>query len=336
MPVSKTFHDVTSTPTRVVIFLFVALALIALMGIAITQRSSRTSPDKDTNAIPKEIVTLSPHTLIYGSWDTNQSLITAYDLSTGREGIIAVLPLNIKKVTVTSPNTLIFINETLGAQDHGREIVQYNLTSKTQETIYQVSDGFGIDDYVISPDFQSIAIWEVQLNSESGTLLDGKSSVYTTKIGSQTKNVIYEESVSDTNPARYPRAILNDGTVFMDKFLPNSGAGWAYGISVSNFTGTEKQDLANMQNGTYGTQPVLSPDGKYLAFAGYDGSKGSGTTDVGGFRRALLSPNTVELLDTSTRQRIKQENIANTNIYTSIKWNDASNLFVMSQGANPE
>lgn len=334
MPANKTLHDFATTPTRIVIFLFVALTLVALMGVAITSRN-RQSPDRNNpNSVPKEVVTLSPHTIIYGSWTSNASLITAYDLSTGREGIIAALPIDIKKVTVTSPDTLIFINGVTGAQDHGREIVLYNLTLKSQETIYRASEGFGIDDYVVSPDFKSLAVWETQLNDESGTLLDGKSSVYTLKVGSQTKNVIYEENVTIDNPVRYPRAILNDGTVFMDRFLPNSGAGWAYGMSVSNFNGSQKEDLADMRNGTYGTQPVLSPDGKYLAFAGYEGT--NGTTLVDGYRRALVAPNTVELLDTATRQRVKQTNLANSNIYPFVDWNNESNLLIASQGTSEE
>jgi len=337
MPVSQKLQDFAGTPTRVVIFLFVALVLIALMGIAITQRGGKTTPTKNNpNAIKKDIVTLSPHTLIYGSWTSNRSIITAYDLSTGREGIIAVLPVNIKKVTVTSPNTLLFISSVANAQDHGREIVEYNLLSQTQKTVYKASEGFGIDDYVISPDFHTIAVWEAQLDKEVGTLLNGKSRVYTMKLGEETKYIIYDESVSETNPAHYPLAITNNGTVFMDRFLPNSGAGWAYGMSVSNFNGSEKKDLDSMQNGTYSTQPVLSPNGKYLAFAGYDGSKGSGTSEVEGFRRALVVPNTVELLDTTTYERIKQENIPNTNIYPVIGWNDNTSLFVVSQGQNTE
>lgn len=338
MPVSQKLQDFAGTPTRVVIFLFVALVLIALMGIAITQKDGKTTPTKNNpNSIKKDIVTLSPHTLIYGSWTSNRSIITAYDLSTGREGIIAVLPVNIKKVTVTSPNTLLFISGVANAQDHGREIVEYNLLSQTQKTVYKASEGFGIDDYVTSPDFHTLAVWEAQLDKEVGTLLNGKSRVYTMKLGEETKYLIYDdEVVSEANPAHYPLAVTNNGTVFMDRFLPNSSAGWAYGMSVSNFNGSEKKDLDTMQNGTYSTQPVLSPDGKYLAFAGYDGSKGSGVSDVEGFRRSLVIPNTVELLDTTTYERIKQTNLPNTNIYPVVEWNNNTNLFVVSQGTTEQ
>ncbi|MCL5438961.1 MAG: hypothetical protein M1268_03155, partial [Patescibacteria group bacterium] len=114
------------------------------------------------------------------------------------------------------------------------------------------------------------------------------------------KNLIYDEVAN--NPVHYPRAILDNGEVYLDTFLPNSGAGWAYGMSVSNFTGTDKKDLDNMKNGTYGTQPVLSPDGKYLAFAGYSGTDGKNDQD--GFRISLVKTNTLEKLDTQTKERL--------------------------------
>lgn len=336
MPDEVSVVERINTPTRVVIFLLIAIALIALMAFAIINNDTRTPNALDPNSARQDVVTLSPHTLVYGSWSGNQSVITAYDLSTGREGIIAVLPVNIKKVSVTSPDTLIYISGITGAQDHGREISEYNLTARTTKTIYTTSEGFGIDDYVLSPDSKRIAVWEVQLDSDSGTLLNGRSRVFTAQVGNQTKNSIYDESVTDTNPVRYPRAVLNDGTVFMDRFLPNSGAGWAYGMSVSNFIGTQKEDLESMQNGTYGTQPIASKDGKYLAFAGYDGTQGDGAMLVDGYRRALVSPNTVELLNTQTRERIKLPNILNSNIYTYLNWNSPTDLLITVQAKSAQ
>ena len=327
MPVHKKPRDFTNTPTRIVIFLFVALALIALMGIALSN-----SPSSKTGPSPRlsETINLSPHTLIYGSWATGSSVIVAYDLSTGREGIIARLPENIKKVSVLSPNSLLFINKT-DLSDHGREIVQYNLTSQEATVTYRTSDSYGIDNYVLSPDSKRLAVWEVQVNKDSKTLRNGKSRVYTAFVGEIGKNLIYDEQATEENPVRYPIAILNNGTIFMDRFLPNSGAGFAYGISMSNFIGTQKEDIAAMQNGTYGTKPLLSPDGTHLIFTGYNGAKGNGQTIVNGFRRSLVSANTVELLDTQTLQRTKLENLPTTNLYSAVNWHtDSTNVFIAS------
>ena len=66
-----------------------------------------------------------------------------------------------------------------------------------------------------------------------------------------------------------------------------------------------------MANGTYGTQPVASPDGSMLVFTGYDGSKGSGVEIVSGMRRSIISSNTVEILELSTLTRRKLSNLSN-------------------------
>ncbi len=334
MPAHTKNRDFSGTPTRIVIFLFAALTLIALMGIALSN-NPETKNDKKPLPITKEIINISPHTLIYGTWSANSSLVIAYDLSTGKEGIIASLPANIKKVTVISPDSLLFINNT-DDRDHGQEIVQYSLTSQKSSVIYRASDGFGIDDYVLSPNFKRLAVWEIQVNAESGTVMGGKSRVYTALTGESGRNIIYDEAVTPSNPVRYPQAILDNGTVFMDRFLPNSGAGWAYGMSISNFIGTQKEDIAVMQNGTYGTRPVLSPDGKYLAFAGYTGSNGDGKSEFNGFRRALVYPNTVEILDVTTLERERLVNLPQNRIYSSVAWNNDSNNLLFTIQAPTE
>ncbi len=335
MPDHNKAHGFSATPTRIVIFIFIALTLIALMGLAISKKTDQNRQNKQAQQQPREIVTISPHTIVYGTWTANSSAIIAYDLSTGWEGVIANLPVNIKKVTVSSPTTIIYINKT-DNRDHGKEIVQYNLLTQQRNVIYKATDSFGIDDYVVSPDFKRIAVWEVQVNEQSGTLLNGRSRVYSTIVGETGKNIIYDETVILANPIRYPLAILNDGTIFSDKFLPNDGAGWAYGMSVSNFIGTEKSDISSMQNGTYGTKPVLSPDGKYLAFSGYDGGRGMGTAEIDGFRRALLNSNTVELLDVDTLERKKLPNLSSSNFYSAVSWNsDSENLLVSSNNRDP-
>src|SRR5690606_38285587 len=101
---------------------------------------------------------------------------------------------------------------------------------------------FGSDDYAISPNKRYIATWEVQVNGETNTLLNGKSRVHSIDISApSSKHLIYDEVPTEFTPVHYPTAVLDDGTVFMDSFLPNAGAGWAYGMAVSNFNGTNKK-----------------------------------------------------------------------------------------------
>lgn len=305
-------------PRTIIIFLGAVLLFGTIIFYSLSQFKSSPDSNNEQEEQNEEVVKqISSDTLVYGTWTGEQSVILGYDLETGKEAVLATLPSNVKKVSVLSPDTLLFINDT-DVRDHGQEIALYTVSSKTTTPLISATPGFGIDDYVLSPDKQSIATWEVQLEPTSGVLRGGKSRVYTAKTTQNSpKNLIYDEIA--TGPVHYPRAILNDGTVFMDRFLPNDGAGWAQGMSVSNFTGTQKEELANMANGTYGGQPQASPDGKYLAFTGFLGEQGN-QTRRGGYRRAMLTPNTVELLDTTTRERIKVPNLSTDNIYSDVSW----------------
>lgn len=262
-------------------------------------------------------------TLVYGVWTGQESVIRTVDTATSTVATIASLPLQIKKVSVLPNKHLLYIDQT-DTKDHGTRISVYDVERKAISYSIQASDGFGIDDYVLSPDKKFIAIWEVSFAQGSQILQGGRSRVYAVDLSRPTvKELLYDEVSSDTTPVHYPRAILNDGTVFADKFLPNDpkgGAGWAYGMSVVDFDGTNKREIDTMKAGTYGTQPYLSPDGKYLVFAGYDGSRGEGTAVNNGYRQALLTPNTVELLNTQSLQRFKLPNLPNSDTYPSAKW----------------
>jgi hypothetical protein len=178
-----------------------------------------------------------------------------------------------------------------------------------------------------------IAVWEVQYSEDSGTLSNGRAKVYTANLGQTAKNLIYDENIVANTPIHFPLSITNDGTVFSDKVIPNSAAGWAYGMSTSNFTGTDKQDIESMQNGTYSMYPLPSPDGKYFAFGGYDGTFGPGTETTDGFRKALTHTNTIEYLDINTLERKKIPNTSPTTRYgSSVKWIDTSTFTYDSFG----
>ncbi|HRN96792.1 MAG TPA: hypothetical protein PLD54_05075, partial [Candidatus Levybacteria bacterium] len=309
------------SPKSIILFLAVIVVLIigVFYGVAqVRNDSSDTKKDTQENT-SDEIVNIAPYTLVYGSWSGNSSVIFAHDLSTGKDSVLAQLPFDIKKVSVIDDDTLMYIAQT-NVHDQGREVVTYDLTTQQETVLLQASEGFGIDDYVLSPDKKYISLWEVQqTQDEAEVLLGGRSRVYTAETTKpNVKNLIYDEVATVENPVRYPLAILNDGTVFMDRFLPNSGVGWAYGMSVSNFTGTDKRDLANMQNGTYGTKPELSPDGKHLLFLGYD--KSDGLSDVDGFRKAVITSNTISVLDTQSLE-ISHLTASDTTKYSRPRWN---------------
>lgn len=326
------------SPQRSSKTILVVVLVLAILGAAVSYTVLRSTPpskqeeeeqaQQDEKQADDSFQAIAPNVIIYGSWRGEKSVVKSFNLDTGGKRVLARLGTAVKKVHVLSPDELLYIDKT-DNRDHGRSLVVHTVSTKKENTVYKADQGFGIDDYVVSPDKRYVAVWEVRFSEGSGVLAGGSSRVYSLDLdSSQKKNRLYDDVQVGETPVHYPRAILNTGQVFLDKFLPNSTAGWAYGMSVSNFTGTQKQDITTMQNGTYGTQPTLSPDGKYLAFAGYDGSQGSGIQVVDGFRRALLRSNTVELLDTQTLQRQKLANVPNTNTYSYVAWDAVSGKLI--------
>ncbi len=310
---------------RNILFLALAIFVIILLPLALSG-SQRSSQNTSNQTGKSSLQNLSSHTIVYGVWSGESSVIKGIDLNSGNQYILAKLPSNIKKVTVLDANRLLYIDKT-DEKDHGREIAIYNIKEQKSTPLFSTAADFGIDDYAISPNKRYLATWEVQASGETNTLLNGKSRVHSIDISApSTKHLLYDEVSTAVTPVHYPSAVLDDGRVFMDSFLPNAGAGWAYGMSVSNFDGTNKRNLDTMQNGTYSTQPKLSQDGKMLVFAGYDGTKGSGISLNQGFRQALVSPNTVETLDTATLARKKLPNLSNQNIYGRVNWDVTGNV----------
>jgi len=302
------------------IFLLLLLSLSGGLFLRLQGNKARDlSPTQQDNSNKPQAKFIAPASLVYGYWTKDKSILAVLDLSTGQDGVLAELPLNVKHIKILDSGRIIYIKDT-DERDYGKEIVVRFLDSKTEKTVVKADSNFGIDDYVVSPNLKYLAVWEVS-PSEEGTLFGGKSRVYTVDVSDPSrKNLIYDEASSLGITLSYPIAITNNGDLFTDKFLPNSGAGWGYGVSVSNFTGTAKQDIPSLQNGMISTQFELSPDGKKLLFAGYDGRKGSGTSEIDGFRRAILSSNTLEVFDLATRQKKTLLAASNDDIFSDPNW----------------
>lgn len=326
------------------VLLFIVLVMIGLLAGSSAKKSDQANEVNVTAAPSQAIEKISTtppapnahnpsQIMLYGAWTGQTTAIRAVDLGSSNTFLVATLPLDVKKVSVLSSQNLIYIDQ-VDTKDHGKRITVFNIKEKTSTFSIQASTGYGIDDYVLSPDKKYIAIWEVQFAKNTQILQGGKSRVYAVDLSRPTvKNILYDETSSPTQPIHYPRAILNNGTVFADTFMPNDpngGAGWAYGMSVVDFDGANKKDIETMKAGTYGTQPVLSPDGKYLVFSGYDGSKGDGKAVVNGYRQALLTPNTVDVLNTQSLKRFKLPNLSNTNTYTAADWEIQTGNVIMT------
>jgi hypothetical protein len=327
------------------IFLVILIIVLGIVFGEVSNKDSDKAKQTDITQVPTQAIDQIKTTpaapdaqnpsqiMLYGAWTGQTSVVKAVDLGSSTSFLVATLPLEIKKVSVLSSQNLIFIDQ-IDTRDHGKRITVYNIKDKTSSFSIPAANGYVIDDYVLSPDKKYLAIWEIQFASNSQVLLGGKSRVYAVDLSRPTvKNLLYDEQSSLKLPVHYPRAILNDGTVFADTFMPNDpngGAGWAYGMSVVDFDGANKRDIEFMKAGTYGTQPSLSPDGKYLLFAGYDGAKGDGNTLNNGYRQALLTPNTVDLLNTQTLKRFTLPNLDNTNTYSAVSWEVQTGNVIMT------
>jgi hypothetical protein len=330
MDTAQSTSPSSGSPLRWIAFIIVVLVLSTAGFTALRdpQSNGPTDPNQQNQAPTGQAASpIAPNTLVYGTWTNGSSEITAADLSSRKSTSIASLPVAIKKVTVLSPESLLYIDET-NTRDHGKQLKVFDIKNKKEKTSIPAASGFGIDDYVVSPNKRYVAIWEVAFANGSEILQGGRSQVYVVDLTNPTqKRLLYNEVAGSDTPIHYPRAVLNDGKVFTDKFIPNdenSGMGWAYGMSVVDFNGNNNKDIDSMAHGTYGTQPFLSPDGKSLVFAGYDGTLGDGKAIRGVVRQALLTPNTVELLDTTTLERTRLENLPNNNIYSSVFWDNLS------------
>jgi hypothetical protein len=293
--------------------------------------------EQDRKKVLESISSVS-NTLVYGTWREQKSIITSIDLLTSTSTELAVLPSSIKNINVLTPQQLIYIDQT-DDNDHGKQIAVYQIRDKKIGTTIKASPGFGIDDFILSPNKEYMAIWEVSMKPGTNVLQGGRSRVYGVRLSQPgIKHLLFDEAAN--GPVHYPRAVLDNGRVFADRFQPNDpagGAGWSYGMSVADYNGANKREVTSMQNGTYGTQPSLSPDGRHLVFAGYDGSQGDGKKITNGFRQSLLTPTTVELLDTETLERRRLPKLSNADIYTSAEWGASSNeilVFVISKKEN--
>ncbi len=306
---------------------FIGLFTLFVLGILLTlQKSKNNSTRQDQRA--GRTNKLIDGTVVYGYWTDKSSVITAFDLSTQKEAILATLPNNVKHIKILDNKSFLYINNT-DQHDYGKELIKRDLNNNSDNSVIIADSGFGIDDYAVSQNGQFVALWMVGNSSKSTQFSGSPSRVYAVNMTTREKHLIYDESSSDGQTVHYPIAITNNGQLFTDRFLPNSGAGWGYGMSVSDFLGTSKKDIDSMKNGTYSTQPDVSPNGTTLAFAGYDGT--DGTVNVEGFRKALIAPNTVETFNLANQTRTRIDTGLKNVIYPSVKWDQiTSNLIFQS------
>lgn len=307
---------------------FILFLLIVFLGgflLSSDKSSKQSNKDEDKNEF------IANSVLVYGYWNGNNAVISAIDLAKDNSNILAIIPTSSKHIRILSGNKFTYIGET-DQYDYGRKLVLHTIDPASDVSVFETEEGFGIDDYVLSPSGDLAAVWVLGNPSDSSTVLGNKSRVYSLNLKTGESNMLYDEISSPSTPVHYPVGITDSGEVFLDKFHPNSGAGWAYGMSKTDFKGVTKEDIPSMKNGTYSSQPVMSQDGAYFAFAGYDGD--DGTVEIDTYRKALINPNTVELLSVvdKTRHKITQEDT--NSIYSLVIWDQLTDNLLISSTVN--
>lgn len=307
--------------------------LLILLSVILAFAMDKPATKNENTAKPKEQATEKTQvaknpddsqTIVYGVWTSQQSVIRTVNTKTDETKTLVSLPLAVKKISVLNNKSLIYIDH-IDDNEYGKRVSIYNLQQKQITTNIPAAPGLSIADYVLSPNKRYLALWEVSLGPDGKTLAGGQSALHTIDLTKPTvDNKLFNEPFA-TIPVHYPRAILNDGTVFTDTYLPTNvqgDPGWENGLSVIDFDGTNQKDIAAATAGTYSSQPVLSPDQKYLLFTGYDGSSGDGTATRNGVRQAILSANTVEILNTSSLKRFKLPNLPAGTLYGTPQWDN--------------
>ena len=323
-----------SQPTNIRAIFIVILAigiLAAAVAYAVNRGGGGGDSQNQTAEEEFEFEAIAPQTIVYGTWNGDSALIKSYDLQTGEQDLVVELEDQVKKITILDQDKTLYIYDT-NERDHGSQIAVYSVEEGVPYPVYNAEPGgFGIDDYVISPDKKWIAVWEVRFAEGSEQLIGGESRIYAARIdgeGTSQKYPIFNETQEGNNPIHYPVAITNDGRVFADTFLPNlTERGWGYGVTVANFDGSDKQEIADMANGRVGSFPRLSPDGQSILFTSYSTPRNSTNPDT----RAddLAGANVVAIYNLQSNS-VERLNLPTNQTYIDAKWDNNGDVIYWS------
>ncbi|MCX6809523.1 MAG: hypothetical protein NTZ65_02110 [Candidatus Berkelbacteria bacterium] len=194
---------------------------------------------------------------------------------------IVKIPASAKRVSFLDSTHLVYLNKTDG-KDHAQEFISYNLTTDKTDILYSAKDGFGIDEYVLSPDNTLAALWEVKMpiSGDLSQLLGGESKI--TQIDLKTKQwqtILGPQKTDNSKTAedlvqaqfnldpsvfvQYPLFYDASNRLWLDTFGPNGGY-WGNGIYTISQQDKKLTAYASLPAGSYSSDPVISKGGKYV------------------------------------------------------------------------
>lgn len=298
-------------PKNINFFLIFGAAIAAAGLIYLPQRvAHRISPSATRAPSPPLPPSLSQpnspstETIVYGVWRSEKAEIRAINVDGTNDSLVAFLPSAIKDIHVLSENELLYIAGT-NQRDHGAKIEIYDLTEETTHLVVEAETGWGIDDFVISPDQTWIAWWEVKFAQGKNILAGGNSRVYLKQLAKSIgKQLVVDDLSSPASPVRYPLFFDRQNRLYLDTFLPDGG-GWNLGLFVADSGGTGLTKMEDMADGMFSADPAISPDGNKIIFPAYDPTAPILLrADDDGIRRpAIANPNLVQVLDLQTRAK---------------------------------
>lgn len=193
--------------------------------------------------------------------------------------VISTLPGDIKRIKILDDHNIIYLGST-NANDHAKNIVIKNISRGDERIIYSPSDGFLIDEFVLSKDGSLVAAWEVKMEDESDMLIGGYSRIVEIEQSTGRWRVIISEKTTRPESGdelinnqlkldssvliRYPLFYDKKGTLFLDTFGPNGG-GWGNGINYVLSGESVVRTLPTLQAGSYSFDPVISSSGSFFA-----------------------------------------------------------------------
>lgn len=212
-----------------------------------------------------------------------KALLSRFDASAdestiakGQESAIIDLPKDIKRIRIIDQDIIAYL---VGCddKDHAKSLATHAISSDKETTIYSPSDGFVIDEYVLSPDGSLAALWEVKFAKDSDQLIGGISRIVEVNLKTKEYKVLITQQTTKPddgselaklqltlNPkvfVQYPLFYDSSNTLYLDTFGPNGG-GWGNGIYTIASGSNQLQAFSSLPAGSYSYDPTGSEDGK--------------------------------------------------------------------------
>lgn len=202
-----------------------------------------------------------------------------------------------KQIVPLSANTYLYIGD-LGFLDRGLNIYYFLADSGLRRSVYLATEGFQIESYILSPDKSALAVWEMS----KGQVKSGLTQVVYQKIDDPNdRKVLFSEEVSDQ--VKYPIfwSKITD-RIYLDSYSARMTGLYRGVFSVSTNDGL--QPVAGLGLDEYSSSPVISSDGRYLAYTAYNQKAKTkilprSEKDTIN-REAVINPNEVKILNLET------------------------------------